>query len=100
MFNCSPNSGRPFGAGAACFICKPKREFQLHISVLLEMQKPPGAGWFSFEGDPTFYLKPAQTSAARPRGRLTNVNAVSGNRNEDAVYVLDEADRQAEGNQR
>jgi hypothetical protein len=28
---------------------------------------------------------------------LTNVNAVSGNPDEDAVYVLDEADRQAEG---
>src|SRR5712664_3265953 len=35
--------GRPtchafFCAGAACFICKPKREFQLYIPVLLEMR--------------------------------------------------------------
>ena len=78
--------GRPtrhafFGAGAACFIVKSEREFQLHIPVLLEMrhrncQERDG---FLVRVIPCLPQAGPNVGGATAGRRLTNVNAISAN---------------------
>jgi hypothetical protein len=75
-----PSGPYLFGTEAACFIYQPKREFQLHIPVLLEMRHR------NRQERNGFLVSVPRLPQAGPNvgsviagRRLTNVNAISGN---------------------